>query len=279
MSFEMINLKKWIIFIIICAILTYMTIEVWGLLPKSQTDPETIEECIDRKIAEHEAEPTAHLGDGESIDVHRKNDVLDHPEGSVVADKFQTGGLTLTYDFSDLARLSKFGDYDNSSWPGVSLWATSGTPYRAYLTSIGSNVRKYIDYSFDWMIQFSFFLGEEGSPTLNLSFGQISSNALVRGVSLDLTPTADKVRWVKTGATVETSDLAISRAEWHTMRIRFSPVEEKLYIYLDNELVATLDEPNTETTSGGSDWTVYLVDASVGEGFAMVEYISVARGN
>lgn len=63
-----------------------MTI-VWYNLPKSQNDPETIEEAITRIVAEHNAEPTAHTGLGESIDLHRKNDILDHPAQSVVGDK------------------------------------------------------------------------------------------------------------------------------------------------------------------------------------------------
>lgn len=64
-----------------------MTIPVWGQLNKSQDDAETIEEAIDRKIAEHNAEPTSHTADGEAIDVHRKNGIIDHPAGSVVGDK------------------------------------------------------------------------------------------------------------------------------------------------------------------------------------------------
>jgi len=63
---------------------------VYGNLPKSQTDAETIEEMIDRKISEHEASPTAHMGTGESIDVHRKTDIIDHPANSIYADKFTT---------------------------------------------------------------------------------------------------------------------------------------------------------------------------------------------
>lgn len=64
-----------------------MSIETWGLMPKSQTDNETIEQAIARLIAEHETDPTAHLGPNESIEAHRNSEVIDHLAGSIVPDK------------------------------------------------------------------------------------------------------------------------------------------------------------------------------------------------
>ena len=61
--------------------------DVWGNLAKAQDEAETIEEAIVRLIGIHEAEPTSHTGDGEAIDVHRKNEIIDHPAQSVVLDK------------------------------------------------------------------------------------------------------------------------------------------------------------------------------------------------
>ena len=77
----------YIFFLYIVIFFIGMSVTVWGQLNKAQDDPETIEEAIVRLIAVHEAEPTSHTGDGESIDVHRKNDIIDHPKGSVVLDK------------------------------------------------------------------------------------------------------------------------------------------------------------------------------------------------
>lgn len=256
-----------------------MTVETWGLIPKAQDNAQTIDEAIASAIAVHEADPDAHLGADESIDVHRKNTTIDHPEGSVLPDKFQKGGLNLTCDFSDLGRFSKFGNYDNSSWPGVSLWSDTGTPARAYITSIGSNVRPYINYAYDFQMQFSFFMGDDGPATLNISFGQISANALVKGVSLDLTPTGNRVHWIKNGGSMYSEYLTISYATWHTMRLRYSPVEHVMYVYLDGALIATLDEPTQTTESAGADFVVYLADGGDLMGNAKVEYITVSRGD
>lgn len=64
-----------------------MSNPVWGQLQKALDDPETIEEAIVRLINEHAADPTAHLGSGESLNAHKTDEVIDHPAGSVVLDK------------------------------------------------------------------------------------------------------------------------------------------------------------------------------------------------
>ncbi|MES2382885.1 MAG: hypothetical protein V4538_17690 [Bacteroidota bacterium] len=62
----------------------------WGMLPKSQVDPQLIEERIAQMISEHESDPEAHLGVGESLEQHKTNEIIDHPAQSIVADKFSS---------------------------------------------------------------------------------------------------------------------------------------------------------------------------------------------
>lgn len=61
---------------------------VWGLLTKSLIDNEKIEEAIVRLIAAHEADETAHLGAGESLQSHKASEIIDHAARSIVLDKF-----------------------------------------------------------------------------------------------------------------------------------------------------------------------------------------------
>src|SRR5690606_25464811 len=61
--------------------------EPWAELPRTQVDPQTINEAIDSAITTHNEDPEAHLGVDEALQVHRENDVIDHPEKSVVNDK------------------------------------------------------------------------------------------------------------------------------------------------------------------------------------------------
>jgi len=64
-----------------------MAIDVWGLLAKSLVDGETIEEAIARLIAAHEADESAHLGTGESLQSHKASEIIDHLAASIISDK------------------------------------------------------------------------------------------------------------------------------------------------------------------------------------------------
>lgn len=61
--------------------------ENWGLLQKSQVDPETIEQAIARLIEAHNADETAHLGVGQSLQSHAASEVIDHLADSIISDK------------------------------------------------------------------------------------------------------------------------------------------------------------------------------------------------
>lgn len=108
--------KKKIVLLIILVIIVYMANETWGMMPKSQVDGQLIEERIAQMIAEHESDPEAHLGEGESLQAHRQNDVIDHPAFSVVPDKVTRGNIQINND------LSRFSSYDYSgewsAWGG-----------------------------------------------------------------------------------------------------------------------------------------------------------------
>jgi hypothetical protein len=64
-----------------------MSDDVWGLLPKAQDDPTTIDEAIAAAVVAHNADAAAHLVSGGSLNEHKSDSVIDHPAGSVVQDK------------------------------------------------------------------------------------------------------------------------------------------------------------------------------------------------
>ena len=78
-----------------------MSIPLWGNLEKSQDDKNTIDEAIASAIAAHEADPTAHLGDNESLQNHKHNEIIDHPAGSVVIDKLSYNQFEYNLLWSD----------------------------------------------------------------------------------------------------------------------------------------------------------------------------------
>jgi len=71
-----------------------MSMETWGLVPKAQNDTQTIDEAIAAAITDHEVDPHAHQGDGESLQSHKNESVIDHPADSLVTDKYLADSIT-----------------------------------------------------------------------------------------------------------------------------------------------------------------------------------------
>lgn len=98
-----------------------MTLPLWGQLQKAQDDAETIEQAIVRLIGEHEADPEAHLGDGESLQMHKAEDIIDHPPGSILPDKWSFADFDFDTNFESLTGFTISSGVTNTSWPGVSF--------------------------------------------------------------------------------------------------------------------------------------------------------------
>jgi hypothetical protein len=69
--------------------------ETWGMLPKSQVDPELIEEAINRIVLAHNEDEEAHLGEGQSLQSHKASEIIDHLINSIIADKIKDGEVNL----------------------------------------------------------------------------------------------------------------------------------------------------------------------------------------
>lgn len=67
----------------------------WENIPKSQTDPTTIEQAIADAIEVHNADIEAHMAALGSLAAHRANDIIDHPALSILADKLENNPVEL----------------------------------------------------------------------------------------------------------------------------------------------------------------------------------------
>ncbi len=95
---------------------------LWGLLSKAQDNIQTIEEAIADAISTHNDDPTAHLGTGRSLEVHKINEVLDHPVGSSVTDKKTMTELSISDDFRIFSQWDSTGEVSNDNWPTLKFY-------------------------------------------------------------------------------------------------------------------------------------------------------------
>lgn len=167
-----------------------MSTETWGQMPKSQNDPKLIEERVAEMIAEHEHDPEAHLGPGESIEVHRTQSIIDHPAYSIVGDKYSEGDPNNNFfrtDFKTLDNWSKGGQggarsgmrftqlysgYSTGNYYFIWLDADPIPPYTHWfnpdthelLVETVVEIRQHLTHliRFGMNVEDTYFLGEDG---------------------------------------------------------------------------------------------------------------------
>jgi hypothetical protein len=221
-----------------------MGIEVWGEMNKSQTDAELIEAAISRLIQAHDDDPTAHMEDDQSIGLHRINDVLDHPAGSVPTDKFSFARTIKTWfesidgwtnysagTGSALAQLGGLFLSTGGTSGGVGALAILGSVFiglnmskafywRTTIFSDISNIISYFGpcYAVD-LVDFNGFGFRIVSGSLQAFMGDYTNLATITISGIDITET-------------------------HIYEIRYSVVPQKAEFYIDGNLVATFDSGN-----------------------------------
>lgn len=220
-----------------------MTVTVWGELPKAQDNNQTISQAINAAIAAHEADPQAHLGTGESLETHRANDVIDHPAGSVLADKITTTEWQLNTIFESLDAWSTIGTVSNSDLTGAQLYVEYGDVDTSRIYSNPQIVTNFFDKDVFILTQywakfdlstsdFNAWMGMLTNYTSGTEgFGfQIRDGALYAHVRGGSTTTDELL----TGF-----DLGVA----HIYRAQYSPQEENVVFYIDGEAIATIPTP------------------------------------
>jgi hypothetical protein len=249
----------------------------WGLLPKSQIDSTTIDAEIDAKIAAHEADPTAHMGVGESIDMHRKNDVIDHPANSVVADKYApylSGSLLFHEDGRGAPGwITVKTGADNEVTPvmfGTFLHGENSTgtradvaiPFAGYNTTYATE-EAYLEF-------FAMFSSSEGLDSwISLGYGDIYTMGNGAGFRYKAS-NGHLYAFHKVGATFYDTDLGAPPAdEFHKYKVVLK--DGNFNFYVDDSFVA-LHNSNMPTGSASSLLTFGVVPHTGSSGSIYIRY-------
>ena len=227
-----------------------MTLPLWGSLQKSQDDTETIEQAIARLIAVHEADSDSHLGTGESLEAHKTEDVIDHPAGSVLADKWTLSELEFTTTFENLSAFFTDGVVD-PLWPGFTL-EPDGTLYanRGELQVDGESGALDIYFANEQLFQFIFSADIASDGEVYLQMGNISSSTFKRGMGLQVIGTTATFYASNDGGTAfnTLSFGTFNALQTYIVRMHYDPVTELISCYVDGVLVGTLAWPDTPPT-------------------------------
>lgn len=219
-----------------------MSLFTWGSLPKAQNDSTTIDQAIALAITAHEQDPTAHLGDGESLEQHKNNEIIDHPQGSVMADKLSI------YDFEWRPSFESLDGYPDSlgvtcDYAGTFLFYVEyGYSVNAYLEM--SNPVLQTTYNENKDMVYAFSARAENIPY------HVSGYLKWFNLRWIITDGVLSARFYNGTTYNQVSLSSVVLTTTHYYKIIYIASEETAYFYIDGLLVATIVRPSgTKATS------------------------------
>lgn len=218
-----------------------MTLPLWGQLQKSTEDTETIEQAIARMISEHNDDPESHMLEGQSIDVHRKDTVVDHPAGSIYPDKISYSDLQFHTRFENLGMFTMVGTVSNASWPGLSFDCYDGG---ADLVTVRANVIGIINtgsLDHDVLID-TYFMRDTVDDSSTFASGIYNTG--MDTLSLGFRMVGGQIRGVyRSGSTeYETGDLfEVPQGEVVFVRVFYNQIEDTIYIYVNGAELSAVE--------------------------------------
>jgi hypothetical protein len=240
-----------------------MSITNWGLLTKSATDSETIEEAIARLIQAHDDDEESHLETGQSLQSHKASDIIDHLADSIIADKIARFSVGLSNFFSDRSFLvSAFESLDGWEQDSNGLGSVSQTLFCVFLkTGVVSgdyrslyvecaNFAGVFNYDDDLVFQTTFEPTEATSQTIFLTLGNPDAEDRYVGFKVADDTLYAVARNYDDETSVELQSIAVDTR--YSLRVELLPATNKALFYVNQTLVGeiTTNLPTGHTEFG-----------------------------
>ena len=255
---------------------------LWGNLQKAQDDPETIEEAIERLILAHEEDPTAHLGDGESLQAHKSEEVIDHPAGSLVPDKQSLVDVSYRPLFESLDAFSQDGTYVANTPNGAVLGSAgvSNTAYNELWAPL--NTSGFVaGWATDCLLQFSWYASTFSNTVMYMlmGLGPNQADEFRFGIKISGGVVSAHVGYYDEAfdyQEINSTITGVSAATQYVWRIHLDPVAENIYWYLNGTLVKTIAFPSDRAVDGTTVGFYFAFDRTTsGTGYMSVGNVLV----
>lgn len=239
---------EYIIILVLFTILLYncvMTLITWKNLPKDQNSSETIEEFIDAKIAVHNNNINAHNDPGQSLDLHRKDTIIDHPAGSVKNDKGSRSIFDYQNYFSDFDSWSVGTGFAYNSDSSVSFSNEAASGNFAMRKEFNSTfVKMDNNYSKSFSVEGQFWSNSFNNSNEKLRFGigaDLPDNAFL-GFQVEGT-TLYAVAYKSNGTQYKKNlgTFNFSGSSVKSYQVYYDATEKAVRWYIDNSVVDTVD--------------------------------------
>lgn len=235
----------------------YMSIETWGMLPKSQESNQTIEERIAEMIAEHEADPEAHTGENESLEAHRANEILDHRAGSIVADKISPDEVKIVTIFETDTGWQWDGYQKVKTFPGI-IFRTNTTNNNSFVFYTEENLAfNSADITKMMLFQVSALLDINNAGDLELNFGGGKNDTGLVGMGFYTTSNV-LYGYYNDGDNVYNVNLGtITNSHLYTLRAVYNPATNEIDFWVDSTVEGSIAYVEPDSYSNDMTITFY----------------------
>jgi len=232
-----------------------MSTNTWGMLPKNYEDAEKIEEAIARLIEAHEDDPTAHLGETQSLKSHRSQESIDHLAGSVVEENIRDSNISLRKLTSThrtiICAFESMDAWDTSGnilnrLGGVRLGTDAIAESSAYCSQNG--ILTFTDFDKELMFQFVgkissvddvvAYMGISNIPASGSDSSSITFKILNGSLYIEIVGQDSLDAWHTTTEEIT----GIDATSTHTYRFLHQPAEGKIEVFIDGILKNTISE-------------------------------------
>lgn len=228
-----------------------MTLPLWGSLEKATDNAQTIDQAIAAAIAAHEADPEAHLGEGESLSEHKHETTIDHPVGSVLADKKTMTEISIDHDFSSMDFWTVVGSVSNANWPTVGLYLEYGDVNESSIALYPSSPAPWLSYNFGMVFQVEMHTELSGANFHAWLGMGLEDDVPLEGFGFVVQAGVLKAVVASASTPVYSSALAVDISGGHIYRAQMMPQYDVVRFFVDGEQVAELAIPETSPDSDG----------------------------
>lgn len=216
-----------------------MALPVWGNLEKSQIDNETIEEAIARLIQDHEDDANAHIEAGESLETHKASEIIDHPQSSVVADKFPSGNVLVQSTFENIDAFDHQEESFTRAFPGITLFTAALEPSLAFISAPPGGAG-LVFFKNNPLIQTTFAINATAGKTVYLTIGNTLAGGDANGAGFKIaTGKLYAMTYVNSvEVTEELENYDITKP--YTIRIVVRSADNEVDFYVDGVLETTM---------------------------------------
>ncbi len=216
--------------------------DTWGLLPKSQIDPQTIEELVDAKILAHTQDPVSHTGTDESLAAHREYGILDHKPGSVLADKATMSEFVYKMPIFESALWTEFANnggvlYDSP--PGIILGCYDLTEY-CYIQFLPNILDNWFNWSKDMFAQWTISNPSHEQAFATLGFGSCEDVTMTTGFGFVINEDVLYAYfWLDTSGG-DYFPIAFDPEQLNIVRAHYTVSDNTIRYYLNGELAGSI---------------------------------------